>query len=437
MKWSRYNLLFRSKKYGWLLYNSLSNSFANLDDDTYTVVEEIRKMNGGYDVSKNPGLALQLIQIKALISEEEEELALQKIGLRRDLESYNTNSLSLTIAPTTACNFACTYCYQDCGKAGKMTRGTEKNLLDFVGRFQTASYITNSWFGGEPLLMFDSIERITEGILKLDKPYTASMVTNGYLLDHYKIGKLKELKIRSLQITIDGLEEGHNKRRILKNGGPTYQVILENIKSLMESWDGLLKIRVNIDKKNSSLFPDIMARLREELPVSKERLSIYAGIVQDNKGSNPDISCQIDREEVADFEVEMYRKHGITLNKFYPDPNKFGCAATRANSFVVGPKGEIYLCWHNLGVENMVIGSVYDGKITNMDIPAKYMVGANAFEDKDCLNCFYLPVCDGGCAHLRQLNIYEGEDHDTCLRYKDRLPDYLEIYYEQKLDSNK
>jgi len=85
----------------------------------------------------------------------------------------------------------------------------------------------------------------------------------------------------------------------------------------------------------------------------------------------------------------------------------------------------------------MVIGSVYDGKITNMDIPAKYMVGANAFEDKDCLDCFYLPVCDGGCAHLRQLNIYEGEDNDTCLRYKDRLPDYLEIYYEQKLNSDK
>ncbi len=111
MKWSKYNLLFRSKKYGGLLYNSLSNSFANLDDDTCQEVEEIRKMNGGYDVSKNPGLVLQLIQIKALISEQDEKLALQKIVLKRNLESYNTNFLSFTIAPTTACNFACTYCH--------------------------------------------------------------------------------------------------------------------------------------------------------------------------------------------------------------------------------------------------------------------------------------------------------------------------------------
>ncbi len=437
MKWSKYNLLFRSKKNGWLLYNSLSNSFAKLDDDTYQEVEEIRKMNGGYDVSKNPVLALQLFQIKALISEEEEKLALQEIVLRRNLKSYNTNSLSLAIAPTTFCNFACTYCIQDCGKAGKMTRKTEKKLVDFIGRFHTTSFISNCWYGGEPLLMFDSIERVTEGILKLGKPYTAFMITNAYLLDDYKIGKLKELKIRTIQITIDGLEEEHNKRRILKNGNETYHVILENLKNLMQNWDGFLKIRVNIDKKNSSQFPGIMAKLREEIPVPHERLHIYAGIIAGNKGSNPDISCQIEREELAGLEIELYRKHGIALTGFYPDQKSFGCTATRANSFVIGPYGEIYMCFENLGEERMVIGSINDGIIKNMEIPAKYMIGANVFEDENCINCFYLPVCDVGCAHKRQLAIYEDEKYDTCVRYKDRLPEYLEIYYEQKHNSDK
>ncbi len=143
MKWSKYNLLFRSKKYGWLLYNSLSNSFANLDDDTYQELERIKKMNGGYNVPKDSLLAQQLIKIKALISEQDEKLALQKIVLKRNLESYNTNSLSLTIAPTTACNFACTYCSQGCGRAGKMTRETEKKLLGFIERFHSVSFISN------------------------------------------------------------------------------------------------------------------------------------------------------------------------------------------------------------------------------------------------------------------------------------------------------
>ncbi len=60
------------------------------------------------------------------------------------------------------------------------------------------------------------------------------------------------------------------------------------------------------------------------------------------------------------------------------------------------------------------------------------MIGANAFEDEDCINCFYLPVSDGGCVYRRQLAIYEDQKHDTCVSYKDRLPEYLEIYYEQK-----
>lgn len=33
LKWSKRNLLFKSKKYGWLLYAGLSNSFFQLDED--------------------------------------------------------------------------------------------------------------------------------------------------------------------------------------------------------------------------------------------------------------------------------------------------------------------------------------------------------------------------------------------------------------------
>ncbi len=224
---------------------------------------------------------------------------------------------------------------------------------------------------------------------------------------------------------------------MLKNGNATYHVILENLKNLMQNWDGRVDIMVNIDNKNSSQFPDIMAELMEEIPVPDERLRIQEEIIKGDKGSNPDMSCQIDREELSEFEIELYRKHGISVWEFYPDSKNFGCPASRANSFVIGPEGEIYMCWANLGEESMVIGSIYDGVIKNMDIPAKYMIGASVFEGGNCINCFYLPVCDGGCAHRRQLEIYEGEKHDTCVSYKDRLPEYLEIYYEQKHNSDK
>ncbi len=36
MKWSRYNHVFSSKRNGYLLYNSETNTFVNLDEEFYT-----------------------------------------------------------------------------------------------------------------------------------------------------------------------------------------------------------------------------------------------------------------------------------------------------------------------------------------------------------------------------------------------------------------
>ncbi len=35
IEWSKYNLLFNSKRHGWLLYNSVCNCFMQLDEKTY------------------------------------------------------------------------------------------------------------------------------------------------------------------------------------------------------------------------------------------------------------------------------------------------------------------------------------------------------------------------------------------------------------------
>jgi len=47
------------------------------------------------------------------------------------------------------------------------------------------------------------------------------MITNGYLLNEKNIDFIINNEIKFLQITIDGNEEIHNKRRYLKNGNPT------------------------------------------------------------------------------------------------------------------------------------------------------------------------------------------------------------------------
>lgn len=47
MIWSRYNFLFKSEKYGYLLYNSLSNVFLQIPDKS---IEEIKEIKDDPDV---------------------------------------------------------------------------------------------------------------------------------------------------------------------------------------------------------------------------------------------------------------------------------------------------------------------------------------------------------------------------------------------------
>ena len=58
-------------------------------------------------------------------------------------------------------------------------------------------------------------------------------VTNGYTLEEY-IPVLKSGKIREIQVTLDGTETIHNKRRFLKSGAGTFDKIVRGIDRCLE-----------------------------------------------------------------------------------------------------------------------------------------------------------------------------------------------------------
>ena len=57
----------------------------------------------------------------------------------------------------------------------------------------------------------------------------SSIVTNGYLLNEYIINQFKELGIRRMQITIDGLKDTHNQRRPHKTNKDSFEKIMNNL----------------------------------------------------------------------------------------------------------------------------------------------------------------------------------------------------------------
>ena len=66
--------------------------------------------------------------------------------------------------------------------------------------------------------------------------------------------------------------------------------------------------------------------------------------------------------EWFDFTITQYRD--ITFGEMaaiYPPNNVCNlCSANSSSSFVIGPNGELYKCWEDVGKRSMIIGSVLD-----------------------------------------------------------------------------
>ena len=424
MLWSKYNHLFQSERHGWLLYNALSNTFLELPPQ---LGGKFSKLHAGEAFQcDDPGIVLQLIAAKAVVEPGEDQRLRDILRMKRRLADLSERMLLLTVAPTRNCNFACPYCFESNRAGVSMSRETEEQLVQFAERFQPGQIFGVTWFGGEPLLRFEQIRRLSERFRALDfKRYHASLITNGYLLDAEKSAQLEELGIQDVQITLDGPEQIHDKRRMLISGEGTFRRILENMDTLFaSSWSGVLHLRVNVDRSNADEYHSVHRLLYERYASFAKRLRVYPGIVHAMGKENPDTSCLFNAEDAADFQIEQFRRYHIRNMSFYPGRKLFNCIAARRNGYVVGPEGELYKCWNDIGITERIVGYVDPKKTWNTALLAEWLEGASALNDPECMDCSLMPICDGGCPALRR----EGAPH--CSRYRNRLRELLEAHYD-------
>ncbi len=438
MKWSKYNFLFQSEKFGGFLYNSLSNVFIELDDDVYACLERFKDNLDESELEGRPELRTMLEEKKILVNAWDEENALNIRRYIRDRQRHDSSSLGLTLAPTFACNFRCPYCVQHKEKSSWMSEETIENLIHYIQNNEAAKKISINWFGGEPLLAFPQIEKITARIKELDKPYTASMISNGYLLDSKKVDRLKELNINFIQLTIDGPREVHNSRRTPADGTPTFDRILDNADYLTEQWDGHVSFRVNLDSSNAQNYPELRQYLLERF--KDRKVDVYSHYVFNSPQSNPNANCQFGIPEWTDFTLEMFKKEKILpKDPLYPNTREFNnCVANSRNGYVIGPEGEIYKCWEDVCNPERVVGNINLAKegniITNPELLVRYAYGVDPYEDPECRQCPFLPICSGSCPFFRMENKYHGGSFDICTRFKTRLKESLELYYDLIMD---
>jgi len=432
--WSKYNKLFQNSRFGFFLYNSLSNSFFELDKSHYQFLTQLEQNPNCASIDSEYTFLNLLREKKVLIGKGENGKAITVKQYNRNKFSYDTSNLILSICPTLGCNFRCPYCFEnDQHVVKKMGEEVINQIISFIKSFKKAKDLSICWYGGEPTMVFDIIKKITEKVKKLDITYKeASIITNGYLLNEEKVNELNDLNIKSVQVTIDGLKDAHNSRRFLTGGRPTYDKILTNIEKLMNStYNGSCSIRVNIDRSNLTGY----LKLREHLlnKFKGKKVTVYSGRVE-TFGNSSCNSCNLNANEWTDFTIDLFHNNGISPGEHvYPDSNIENlCSANTQNSFVIGQDGELYKCWEDVGRKDMVVGDIFEVEpITNMELVSLYDVGTNPYLDQECLSCTFLPICGGGCANRRlRAKHYNEKGMEFCSLYKDNIVKYLMEYYD-------
>ncbi len=108
MYWSKYNILSKSKKYDYLLFNTMSLVFLRITNDDIKNWERLKD---------NPDLCLEspnkdfLINSRIIVENQEDDLNIYLADVLKN--RYNSSDMALTLLPTRGCNFGCIYCYEE------------------------------------------------------------------------------------------------------------------------------------------------------------------------------------------------------------------------------------------------------------------------------------------------------------------------------------
>lgn len=147
------------------------------------------------------------------------------------------NSLNFNIFVSTVCNLKCSYCYENIDDTHTlMTIETADKVIEFIickfyRLMPKKIYIT--FHGGEPLVGINIINYMIDELnSKIRAELYYRMTTNATLYKKSMLPTLK--KIHDLSISIDGEKKTHDANRIFADGGGTFDIVIANLKTLLD-----------------------------------------------------------------------------------------------------------------------------------------------------------------------------------------------------------
>lgn len=346
-----------------------------------------------------------------VVDPEHEQQRLQK-AYADFLDGRETDEVQLFYVPGYVCNFACSYCYQDRYEAPSV--GEQSAVIDAFFAYTDKAFAARrryvTVFGGEPLLSSaparEAMEQLVAGVRA--RGIDLAVVTNGFHLQQY-VELLQRARVREVQVTIDGVQDVHDRRRYLAGGQGTFGQIVAGVDACLAA--GLpVNLRVVVDRENLAQLPALAA-----FAIGKGWTG-HPGF-KTQLGRNYELHhCQSERSRIYS-RIELYqdlyglvREHpevlelhrpAFSIARFLADEGKLpeplfdscpGCKTEWAFDYT----GRIYPCTATVGKAGEEVGTFFPEVSLQPE-------RVRAWEDRDvlgieaCRGCALQLACGGGC----------------------------------------
>jgi uncharacterized protein len=304
-----------------------------------------------------------------------------------------------TVVLNLECNLACTYCYEEEFRGShRMTETTADTLIEWVvaNHLEQGRDIEIQFYGGEPLLSLPLLHRIATDLQQAatdrGRKFSISMTTNGALLTRGVALQLLPYNFTKAILTLDGPREIHNSQRPFVSGKGSFDTIVSNIKAVHD----LVRIDLggNYTKDNYQAFPQLLDFLLTEGLTPETFCNVQFSPVTPKSGKGADIGsgCASSSEpwlmEAAPFLRGEIIRRGYKTAK----PTMAACVIEFENDIVINYDGSLYKCPAFMGWPELSVGTLADG-IKDYSLSHNLAV----WQNDECLDCAYLPLCFGGC----------------------------------------
>lgn len=393
-KQSKFNYSIRNSKGELLLFNCAAGetSMCKLSNPIYQKEYEQRKC------ISDDRVMTELIQRGIYVQEklDENDKLYSIIG-----RVTNPSDLGLTISLTEKCNFACTYCYES-GAIQKIDEGTKQKIVDFVKHnMHKYTGLSVNWFGGEPLLAVDVIEELSSNFLQIcafnRRKYSASITTNGYNLTLDVFNKLLKNRVFDYQITIDGIREIHDRQRHTKDGKPTFDRIVANLKNIkaLSQRNFRIVLRSNLTQEIFDYLDEYIDFI-SEICENDDRFNLsicFASVWSDNLQKEVKEKFIYDRDSIIPLYDKLIKKNKKIYIASSITPEHGSCAYGKSNRFFIRPNGELHKCSVKFETPQNIVGEFLDGNLNLFDNCFEKTIRPQKCDQLE--KCFYAPICKG------------------------------------------